>query len=317
MTQRNGKAFPLRWKSVPVSILTFAIPVPVGRYTLQHMTMDANISVSTVQPKVVNDPRFRAGRRLIEEGKAHFGAVEMFEVLSEQSAAQFGEESVEAATAMFEYGNALFCAFRLRVEQKTDHTESSGESYGGTKIEKNDEEDLLLAKDLMETSLVIHQRYVEETEGSKSLNEIIERQSDSNEKYESYLEWSRDQIPRILTTIGDICAFKNLHIDAFYFYLQASPLRESSLKSEKDKYHSRKTVTKNIITAQRHAVEINILSAEALLACPTDRDIVPSVTNEVLIKSTDIVDLANGYYQNARDGLQEMGKCLYVMKRKP
>lgn len=290
--------------------------------------MEKVLGANQIQPTVINDPRFRAGRKLIQEGKAHCGAVNMFAVLSEETVAQFGDQSVEAATAMYEYGNALFSAIRRReIDEKETDADAKIKAEGQSNSKKpkvngsdsreeavkvdhkvNDEEDLQLAQQLMETSLAIHEHYVEQKKATRTENLDTKTKESpiSNKESESYLEWSCQEIPRILTGLGDICTFKKRFADAFNSYLQAIPLREASLKEERDMYEATSTVTRNLLMMQRHAVEINVLAAEALLSCPSEKDIVPSTTNDILLKGGQIIDFVNEYYQKARAGLQEI-----------
>ena len=59
-------------------------------------------------------------------------------------------------------------------------------------------------------------------------------------------------------------------------------------------------------------MEANILVAEALLACPKDEDVITTETKDLLVGAKERVDYARGYYDKARDELQEavflMGK---------
>jgi hypothetical protein len=59
-------------------------------------------------------------------------------------------------------------------------------------------------------------------------------------------------------------------------------------------------------------VEANILVAEALLECPEDKDVVTTETEDVLVTAAERVDYACGYYDKARDELQE---TVYLMAR--
>ena len=299
--------------------------------------MDPNQKVSAenqIEPSVINDPRFRAGRKLIQQGKAHCGAVNMFAVLSEETTAQFGNESVEAAAAMYEYGNALFSAIRRREvndnlgdeeETKTDEKIKAKEESssriskvnGGGVIEEaistdqkvNDGEDLLLAQQLMETSLAIQEHYVEQKNGTdtKEADSTTKKSPVSGEGGDSYCKWSCQEIPRVLTGLGDLCSFRKQFEDAFNSYLQAIPLREASLQEETVKYEATDVVTSSLLSMQRYLVEIYVLAAEALLSCPSEKDIIPSTTNEVLLKGGQRINFVNEYYQKARAGLQEMG----------
>ena len=45
--------------------------------------------------------------------------------------------------------------------------------------------------------------------------------------------------------------------------------------------------------------------AEELLACPPDQDVITTESQDVLVKAPERVDYARGYYDKARDELQE------------
>jgi hypothetical protein len=63
-------------------------------------------TITNAVPKVVQDPRFRGGRTLIQTGHAA-QAIEIFASLLEGARATFGEASIETAPTYYEYGNAL------------------------------------------------------------------------------------------------------------------------------------------------------------------------------------------------------------------
>ena len=48
-----------------------------------------------------------------------------------------------------------------------------------------------------------------------------------------------------------------------------------------------------------------MLIAEELLACPPDQDVIMTESQDVLVKAPERVDYARGYYDKARDELQE------------
>jgi hypothetical protein len=50
---------------------------------------------------------------------------------------------------------------------------------------------------------------------------------------------------------------------------------------------------------------VNTLVAEELLACLGDQDVITSETKDVLVSAAERVDFAGGYYDKARDELQE------------
>jgi hypothetical protein len=66
------------------------------------------------------------------------------------------------------------------------------------------------------------------------------------------------------------------------------------------------------LTRRRCIVEANILVAESLLDCPEDKDVVTTETEGVLVTAAERIDYAHGYYDKARDELQE---TMYLMAR--
>lgn len=48
-----------------------------------------------------------------------------------------------------------------------------------------------------------------------------------------------------------------------------------------------------------------MLIAEELLACPPDQDVVTTETSSLIVKASERVEYARGYYDKARDALQE------------
>ena len=75
----------------------------------------------TDAPLVTRDPRFQAGCSLVQKGLAHEGAVEIFELLSEEAGNKHGESSIETAPAYYEYGNALLRAVNRRKMEQDAH----------------------------------------------------------------------------------------------------------------------------------------------------------------------------------------------------
>jgi tetratricopeptide (TPR) repeat protein len=63
-------------------------------------------------PKVVNDPRFRAGRRLLTEAHQSEAAIQVFASLLKEAEKAYGTvaggATIEMAPVFYEYGNALF-----------------------------------------------------------------------------------------------------------------------------------------------------------------------------------------------------------------
>ena len=68
----------------------------------------------------------------------------------------------------------------------------------------------------------------------------------------------------------------------------------------------------DFLRARRLLCEANVLVAEALLHCPIGEDVVLSETGDVLVQAEEIMVYAQGYYDQARDELQE---TVYIMGR--
>jgi hypothetical protein len=80
-------------------------------------------SSSSSSPLVLRDPRFAAGRKLIQEGLAQ-DAIELYSTLVEECIAKYGETSIETAPAFYEYGNALLRAsIMMKSNEEQDEEE--------------------------------------------------------------------------------------------------------------------------------------------------------------------------------------------------
>ena len=277
-------------------------------------------------PKVVQDPRFRAGRSLVQKGKSA-PAVDIFASLLEEARTTFGEDNIEAAPAYYEYGNALLrdvsseeentgeaelnldpreaaakaAEQRLQGEggkseedqkpsakaaaepdSKEEDTEDN-QKEGEEESSPDDSSDVELALEMMETAWSIVDEYV---------------QGDAPDK--KYLEWAAEQSPRYLTGIGDTLSTAGRHPDAADAYSRALEHRLELLKKIDTKEPS-----PAYLKCRRLIVEANILIAEEFLACPEGEDVVTTETKDVLVKAAERVDYAKGYYDKARDELQE------------
>ena len=285
-------------------------------------------------PKVAQDPRFRAGRSLVQKGKAG-AAVDIFASLLEEARNTFGEASIESAPAYYEYGNSLLrdasveeenveieeeannekekmnmreaaaLAAEKRLRGETDTT--SQDSKPAAKEIPNDEKpsrdddaqqnqeeqdeqedsdepsDLELALEMMETAWSILDVYV---------------QSEASDKL--YLDWALEQSPRYLTGIGDALSACERHADAADAYARALQHRLERLQ----KFDAKDMSTEHL-KCRRLIVEANILISEEFLACPEGEDVVTTETQDLLVKASERVDYARGYYDKARDELQE------------
>lgn len=203
-------------------------------------------------------------------------------------------------------------------------------------------EDIALALEMMETAFSILDHYL-----STRTPITTNPNSDSN-----YIQWSQIQIPRVLCGIGDVFSFLQRHADAADAYIRAIPYREQLLQSHTSKPTTSTTASTNDSTitsilsldhlkARRLFVEVHVLISEELLAHPSDLDVIstptpillsqinatnnttsntPSTSDQsdsemkpiLLVKASERIEFAKGYYEKAREELQEtvflMGK---------
>jgi tetratricopeptide (TPR) repeat protein len=118
-----------------------------------------------------------------------------------------------------------------------------------------------------------------------------------------------------LTGIGDTLSALQRHADAADAYLRALAHRQSALDAclaesppadaphptNEDDIEKQLTLLK----CRRQMVEATILLVEALLACGNDQDVVTTESQVVLVVQGNVIDYARGYYDRARDELQE------------
>jgi len=286
-------------------------------------------------PVVTRDPRFLAGRKLVERGLAD-EAVDIYGTLLEETRQKYGDASIETAPAYYEYGNTLLravtkeqmavadaAAAETNEEEKSDQrtaaaaaaekrlqasadtikseepaaaTENDSKPAADDGVKKEEEEqdsndegdDTELALEMMENSFSILDVY----------KESIGIGGDKK-----YLEWVKEQLPRVLMGIGDTLSKMDRHADAADVYSRALELRKACLQefadSEKNEF------TTQLLKAHRTVCEANVLIAEELLACPEDCDVVTTETKSLIVKATERVEYARGYYDQARDALQE------------
>jgi tetratricopeptide (TPR) repeat protein len=138
---------------------------------------------------------------------------------------------------------------------------------------------------------------------------ILEEYKDSMGKEDGdtkYSEWVKGQLPRVLMGIGDTLSKLNRHADAADAYSRALELRKACLEEIADTEGSDpKQFTTDHLKAHRMVCEANILIAEELLSCPQDEDVLTTETKSLIVKSNQRVSYARGYYDQARDALQE------------
>jgi tetratricopeptide (TPR) repeat protein len=296
-------------------------------------------------PPIVKDARFRASRTLVTRGEAD-QAIETFALLlGECRRAYASEESddaapskkqklndqvaaknrddeqvrdderdvddIRSAPAYYEYGNALFRAavHATSVEEAPIISTEAVDALPApeAKIKPNDggvaedddendsnQDDVKLALEMMETAYAIMDNY------------YFHNDSKANQLYRGYVG---EEIPRVLTGIGDVLSFLRRHADAADAYARALQYRQELVAAfeEKDKHSLR------FLESRRKVVEATVLLAEELLACPADQDVVTTETKVTIVTAAERVDYARGYYNQARDELQEVVFLLGVL----
>lgn len=159
-----------------------------------------------------------------------------------------------------------------------------------------EEDDVRLALSMMENAFAIYSSY-----------QMAQQQSDTVSS--PYLTWAqREQLPRVLSNIGDSLSFLELHADSADAYTRELEYREDNLKLYDDKNKGSLDELKD----RRKAVEAGVLVATELLDCPPDQAVVTTETSALLVKASELVDWVTGYYQKARDQLQE---TVYLMAK--
>jgi len=187
-----------------------------------------------------------------------------------------------------------------RIETKLESDSTTVKLNGdGSKLAKKDNEkgeesdgneDTALALEMMENSWAI-------------LYEAVKKSKENETKEKDFISWAEDQLPRILIGIGDVHSFRKNHADATDAYIRAIPFRETAA----EKYKSNEPNLEDL-RRKRLLVEVYVLIAEELLKCPVG-DVV-TTEGEYLAKGEEKEDFARGYYDKARDQLQE---TVYLM----
>lgn len=262
-------------------------------------------------PSITSDPRYRAARRLIASGRSADGAIEMLATLVEEARSKYGEDSVEAAAVYYEYGNSLFRAVEKRKDDEKVIMRDASTAKANEKRGMTDEE---LALELMENAFAIYDQYYDEAV-DKDGNEKEDGEANRTVTVDtSLVPWVEEQLPRVLGGIGDVLTALGRHPDAVDAYTRKAQHLDDALRdlSERKGDKDGEEIGLDFLRALRILCEANILVAEALLRCPLGQDCVLSETGDVLVEAKELVDYAQGYYDQARDELQE---TLYIMGR--
>ena len=259
--------------------------------------------INKEQPSIASDARFIGGRELVKNGSDD--AIEMFALLLKECKHKYGDSNIETAPCYYEYGNALFRAANRRlmddytnkspekIKEDTKHSSSDKKvlvattSSSRNKLHsKNDEkDDIQLALELMENAWSILDQY----QNTKPIK-----------------QWVQNQIPRYLIGIGEVLSVLKRHADSADVYTRALPYREMPIKNA-----SKDDKSIEHLRNRRLCAEVNVLIAEELLLCDEDEDVVTVETGSVLVKKEERVEFITGYYQKARDELQEIGEFFF------
>ena len=101
--------------------------------------------------------------------------------------------------------------------------------------------------------------------------------------------------------IGDVLSHLGRHADAVDIYTRAIPQREKDIS-----LYPKLSI--ECLKARRLFVEANVLVAEELLTCCQEEDVVTTESKQILVKKGERIDFARGYYDKAREELQETGE---------
>jgi hypothetical protein len=209
----------------------------------------------------------------------------------------------------------------------------SGSSVG--RCEDNDDddaEDLVLALETMETAFAIMDEYLDDDrdelhqeqqqesptpppplppQGGASAPSACnnEKKKETKKIMKKYNTWVLSQMPRVLTGMGDVLVELKRPADATAAYLQALDYRTAEVVEAAAASDNIKNGEENKgldqLTRRRKLVEANILIVEALLLAPPDQDLVTTESQAVLVPAGGIGEYAQGYYDQARNELQE------------
>lgn len=279
------------------------------QYMQQSTMMSELTSTNNIQqPLVCTDPRFRAGRKLIQRGLVHLGALKIFSVLLNRAEEEFGPSSLEFAAVDYEYGYALFLDnTREEIESgkgsfaqegssdKAANLKSTNLDSQETELSEN-ELNVEIALEHMVKSCNILYEYVEAT--NKQTNSLSESENGASDRL--YMSWASEQLSRALIGIGYVLSYQGKYPDALNSYFNALPIRTELL--DRSKSHSQEVNDR--FKAHRLLVEVYILIVEEILKCPNNEDI-KTESNDVLIKKEEKIEMAKIYYEKAREELQE------------
>ena len=156
--------------------------------------------------------------------------------------------------------------------------------------DEEEDDDLTLALEMMETAWSILDKYVHQT---TTMTTTLVRK---------YPNWCAEQLPRFLTGIGDVLGELERHADAADAYSRALQLRQEQ-QQEQSTNQDDPPITQ--LAHKRKIVEAYVLIAQEFLACPPGLDVITSETQTRLCHAHERLVVARGYYDQARDQLQD------------
>lgn len=240
---------------------------------------------------------FRVAQRQLSEEVAAAELDEQTAHTSKQAQAKSTREAAAAAAERRAKGGdtdqkPAAAATTTDGDENIENIEKDGEiEINGDEASEEEGDDVQLALEMMETAWSILD------------NEQQQTPNEAGASPSKYSEWISEQVPRVLTGIGDVLSVLNRHADAADAYLRALGHRQQALDEEAAVADKKGTLL--LLQCRRKAVEANILIVEELLACGNDNDVVTTESKVVLVKAGSVVDYARGYYDKARDELQE------------
>jgi len=207
------------------------------------------------------------------------------ELQTESSNAQAATPVVDIVSSNSNSSNKSTTENRDKISQGDGDDEDGGVT-----------DDLNLALEMMENAFSILDEQQQQQE---------EEDKEKEEASTKYDAWVAQQLPRVLLGIGDVLSSLQRHADAADVYSRALEIRETELEHCKTAEGAAKSPSVAILRAHRRIAEAAVLIAEELLACPPSQDVVTTETNTLIVKAGERVEYARGYYDKARDALQE------------
>ena len=223
------------------------------------------------------------------------------------------------------------------TEVPTENKSSNIETVNNQEEDENDDaDDIELALEMMETSWSILDAYHEEMQQRRTVHNREASNgipTSTGHRNKNYDHWVLEQIPRVLTGMGDALAMLQRHADAVDAYLRALDHRQTALDDYLRTIQNRNDIGNGgvrttavattattssttdstndvpsliqLLKYRRQVVEVTVLVVEELLACGNDHDVITTESQIVLVSKGNVIEYARGYYDRARSELQE------------